>query len=304
MRKSLKWLGVIGGGLVVVAVLLVVVLFLVGSRKVNRTYDVAIATVSIPDDAASIARGKHYVEAVGVCQVCHGQNLAGPVIDDCKNVPCIGFSDESIFGKIAPANLTSGLGGIGGSFTDDDYIRAIRHGIGMDNQALTIMPAEEYNRISDDDLGATIAYLKTLPPVDNEVGESGLGPLGRTLASFVGGLIPASLIDHEAQRPQSPAVGVTAEYGEYLSNICTVCHGEGLSGSRVPGNDRVKAPDITMSGDIRHWTKSQFLDAIRSGNTPSGNLLDPRFMPWNRFTQMTNDELDAIWLYLESLPGK
>ena len=304
MRKFLKWFGVIGGGLVVVAVLLVVVLFLVGSRKVNRTYDVAIATVSIPTDAASIARGKHYVEAVGVCQVCHGQNLAGPVIDDCKDVPCIGFSDESIFGKIAPANLTSGLGGIGGSFTDDDYIRAIRHGIGMDNQALTIMPAEEYNRISDDDLGAIIAYLKTLPPVDNEVGESGLGPLGRTLASFVGGLIPASLIDHEAQRPQSPAVGVTAEYGEYLSNICTVCHGEGLSGSRVPGNDRVKAPDITMSGDIGSWTKSQFIDAIRSGNTPRGNLLDPRFMPWNRFTQMTNDELDAIWLYLESLPGK
>ena len=299
MRKFLKWFGVIGGGLVVVAVLLVVVLFLVGSRKVNRTYDVAIATVSIPTDAASIARGKHYVEAVGVCQVCHGQNLAGPVIDDCKDVPCIGFSDESIFGKIAPANLTSGIGGIGGSFTDDDYIRAIRHGIGMDNQALTIMPAEEYNRISDDDLGAIIAYLKTLPPVDNEVGESGLGPLGRTLASFVGGLIPASLIDHEAQRPQSPAVGVTAEYGEYLSNICAVCHGEGLSGSRVPGNDRVKAPDITMSGDIGPWTKSQFIDAIRSGTTPRGNLLDPRFMPWNRFTQMTNDELDAIWLYLE-----
>ena len=304
MRKFLKWLGVIGGGLVVVAVLLVVVLFLVGSRKVNRTYDVAIATVSIPDDSPSIARGKHYVEAVGVGQVCHGQNLAGPVIDDCKNVPCIGFSDESIFGKIAPANLTSGIGGIGGSFTDDDYIRAIRHGIGMDNQALTIMPAEEYNRISDDDLGAIIAYLKTLPPVDNEVGESGLGPLGRTLASFVGGLIPASLIDHEAQRPQSPAIGVTAEYGEYLSNICAVCHGEGLSGSRVPGNDRVKAPDITMSGDIGTWTKSQFIDAIRSGNTPRGNLLDPRFMPWNRFTQMTNDELGAIWLYLESLAGK
>ena len=304
MRKFLKWFGVIGGGLVVVAVLLVVVLFLVGSRKVNRTYDVAIATVSIPTDAASIARGKHYVEAVGVCQVCHGQNLAGPVIDDCKDVPCIGFSDESIFGKIAPANLTSGIGGIGGSFTDDDYIRAIRHGIGMDNQALTIMPAEEYNRISDDDLGAIIAYLKTLPPVDNEVGESGLGPLGRTLASFVGGLIPASLIDHEAQRPQSPAVGVTAEYGEYLSNICAVCHGEGLSGSRVPGNDRVKAPDITMSGDIGPWTKSQFIDAIRSGTTPRGNLLDPRFMPWNRVTQLTHDDLGAIWLYLESLPGK
>lgn len=304
MRKFLKWFGVISGGLVVVAILLIVVLFFVGSRKVNRTYDGAIASVSVPTDAASIARGKHYVEAVGVCQVCHGQNLAGPVIDDCKDVPCIGFSDDSMFGRIVPANLTSGRGGIGGSFTDDDYVRAIRHGIGLDNQALTIMPAEEYNKISDDDLGAIIAYLKTLPPVDNEVGESGLGPLGRTLASFVGGLIPASLIDHEAQRPQSPAVGVTAEYGEYLSEICTVCHGDGLSGSRVPGNDRVKAPDITSGGDIGAWTKSQFIKTIRSGTTPGGILLDPRFMPWNRFTQMTNDELDAIWLYLESLPGK
>ena len=304
MRKFLKWFGVIGGGLAVVAILLIVVLFFVGSRKVNRTYDVAIASVSVPTDAASIARGKHYVEAVGVCQVCHGQNLAGPVIDDCKDVPCIGFSDDSMFGRIVPANLTSGRGGIGGSVTDDDYVRAIRHGIGLDNQALTIMPAEEYNKISDDDLGAIIAYLKTLPPVDNEVGESGLGPLGRTLASFVGGLIPASLIDHEAQRPQSPAVGVTAEYGEYLSEICTVCHGDGLSGSRVPGNDRVKAPDITSGGDIGTWTKSQFIVTIRSGTTPRANLMAPRFMPWNRFTQMTNDELDAIWLYLESLPGK
>jgi len=304
MRKFLKRFGAISGGLVVVAILLIVVLFFVGSRKVNRTYDVAIASVSVPTDAASIARGKHYVEAVGVCQVCHGQNLAGPVIDDCKDVPCIGFSDDSMFGRIVPANLTSGRGGIGGSLTDDDYVRAIRHGIGLDNQALTIMPAEEYNKISDDDLGAIIAYLKTLPPVDNEVGESGLGPLGRTIASFVGGLIPASLIDHGAQRPQSPAVGVTAEYGEYLSEICTVCHGDGLSGSRVPGNDRVKAPDITSGGDVGTWTKSQFIVTIRSGTTPRGNLLDPRFMPWNRFTQMTNDELDAIWLYLESLPGK
>jgi len=304
MRKFLKWFSVIGGGLVVVAVLLIVVLFFVGSRKVNHTYDVAIASAAIPTDTASVARGKHYVEAIGVCQVCHGQNLAGPVIDDCKDVPCIGFSDESMFGKIAPPNLTSGLGGIGGSLTDDDYIRAIRHGIGQDNQALTIMPAEEYNKISDDDLGAIIAYLKTLTPVDNEVGLSGLGPLGRTLASFVGGLIPASLIDHEAPRPQSPEVGVTAKYGEYLSTTCIVCHGDGLSGSRVPGNDRVKAPDITRGGDIGTWTQSQFIDTIRSGNTPRGNLLDPRYMPWNRFTQMTNDELDAIWLYLESLPVK
>jgi len=63
---------------------------------------------------------------------------------------------------LKPNNLTSGLGGIGSVFTDTDYVRAIRHGIGRDNKSLLIMPSEQYNRISDEDLGALIAYLKTV----------------------------------------------------------------------------------------------------------------------------------------------
>ena len=284
--------------------MLLVVLFFVGSRKVNRTYDVAIASVAVPTDAASIDKGHHYVEAIWACQVCHGQNLAGPDVDECKDIPCSGFSDDPVFGRLMPINLTSGRGGIGSVYTDEDYVRAIRHGIGLDNKALAVMPSEVYNKISDEELGAMIAYLKTLAPVDNELDESGLGPLGRIIAAFAGGVLPATLIDHTAPRAPSPEAGVTAEYGEYLAGICTICHGERLSGGRVPGNDRVKAPNITPGGASGSWTRSQFIDTIRSGMTPQGNLLDPRLMPWNRFTQMTDDELDAIWLYLQSLPAK
>ena len=304
MRRFLKWFGLIAGGLLGVFLVLLVVLFFVGSRKVNRTYDVAITSVAVPSDAASIARGKHYIEAIGVCQVCHGQNLAGPDIEGCKDVPCTGFSNEYFFGKLMPSNLTSGRGGIGNVFTDKDYVRAIRHGLGQDNKALLIMPSEQYSKISDEDLGAIIAYLKTLPPVDNEVDESGLGPLGRILTVFAGSLLPATLIDHNAPRTPSPVAGVSAEYGEYLAEICSVCHGERLAGGEVPGDERVKAPNITPGGAPGSWTRSEFVDTIRSGITPRGNLLDARFMPWNRFTQMTDDELDAIWLYLQSLPGK
>ncbi len=107
--------------------MLLVVLFFVGSRKVNRTYYIAVESVAVPADAASIARGKHYIEAVGVCQVCHGQNLAGPDIEKCKDSPCTGFSNDSLLGKLLPSNLTSGRGGIGNDFTDEDYVRAIRH---------------------------------------------------------------------------------------------------------------------------------------------------------------------------------
>ena len=202
-----------------------------------------------------------------------------------------------------PNNLTSGLGGIGSVFTDANYVRAIRHGIGRDNKSLLIMPSEQCNRISDEDLGALIAYLKTVGPVDNELGESNLGPLGRVIAVIAGGLLPASQIDHSAARAPSPVVGVSAEYGGYLAEICTVCHGDQLSGSKVPGNERVDAPNITPAGALGDWTKSQFINTIRSGITPQGDLLDPRFMPWNRFTLMTEDELDAIWLYIQSLPA-
>ncbi len=304
MRRFLKWFGLVAGGLIGVVLVLVIVLFLIGSRKENRTYDVALAPVAFPTDAASIAKGKRFVEVLGACQVCHGQDLGGQNIDECGAAPCIGYSSDLLFGKVFPRNLTSGRGGIGGVFTDEDYVRAIRHGISRDSKALVMMPSDNYNRISDEDLGNIIAYLKTLPPVDNEQEEVGLRPVGRILAVFLGGLLPASLIDHEAARALSPEAGVTVEYGRYLTNVCSVCHGDNLTGGEVPSGDRVRGPNITQDGAPGGWTESQFAVTIRSGMTPEGNLLDPRFMPWNRFNAMTDDELSALWLYLQSLPAR
>ena len=304
MRRILKWFGLIAGGLLGVALILLVVLFLIGSRKINRTYDVEIASIVIPTDAERIASGKRYVETLGACQVCHGQNLGGPNIDECGAAPCIGYSKDSLFGEVFPKNLTSGRGGTGGVFTDEDYVRAIRHGIGRDNKSLFMMPSDNYNSISDEDLGNIIAYLKTLPPVDNQQAEAGMAPVGRILTAFVGGLLAASQIDHEAARPISPEVGVTVEYGRYLAGVCTICHGDDLTGGEVPSGDRVRAPNITQDGAPGSWTESQFTVTIRSGMTPAGNLLDPRFMPWNRFNAMTDDELGALWLYLQTLPAE
>ena len=171
-------------------------------------------------------------------------------------------------------------------------------------KALLVMPSEFYNKISDDDLGAMIAYLKTLPPVDNELDESQLGPVGRILALFEASLIPATLIDHKAPRPTSPPVGVTAEYGEYLAVICSLCHGERLSGGPVPGDepDAPMSPNITPGGIIGLINEEGFINTLRTGITPGGRSLDSEFMPWQRLGKMTDDELRAIWMYLNSLP--
>ena len=75
------------------------------------------------------------------------------------------------------------------------------------------MPSEAFNKYSDHDLGAIIAYLKTLPPVDNEVPESKVGPIGRIFVPLDPSLFSVQLIDHAAPRAPAPSPGVTEEYG-------------------------------------------------------------------------------------------
>ena len=136
------------------------------------------------------------------------------------------FLDNPVIGRIATTNLTSGKGGVGNELSDADWVRAIRHGVRPDGKPLLIMPAGEFYYLSDADLGAVIAYLKSLPPVDNELPANKIGPLFRVAMTFMDVVVlPAEVIDHTAPRPISPEVGVTVEYGKYLAITCTSCHG-------------------------------------------------------------------------------
>ena len=298
MKRRLKWAGFAAGGLLGVIAIALAGLYFLGTAKINKTFDVQVAGVTIPTGEAAIERGRHFVQAIALCERCHTPNLGGEITDD-----------DPLFGMFAPSNLTSGRGGIGGTFTDIDYVRAIRHGIGRDGKSLLIMPSERFNKISDADLGAVIAYLKSLPAVDNELPDSSLRFVGRIIASMDSGFLPANLIDHEAPRPVEPEPGLTREYGQYLAFTCALCHGENLSGGSVPGSESnarnaPTVPNITPGGAPGSWSQEQFVRAIRTGVTPSGKVLDGQFMPWPYFARMTDDELQAIWLYLESLPAR
>jgi len=294
IRKIIKWVGIVVGGLIALIVVALLVLILLGSRKINKDYDVQVASITIPTGPAAVERGRHYIETIGLCSECHGDRLQGDIL-----------SEDPVFGTLAAPNLTSGVGGIGSVLTDTDYVRAIRHGIGRDGESLIIMPSNYFNKISDDDLGAIIAFLRTLPPVTNSLPESGLGPLGKVIALLDSGILPASEIDHPASRPPDTMPGVTAEYGAYLATICSVCHGENLSGGSVPGEqDAPLARNLTPKGVLVSWSESDFVNTMRTGNTPGGGKLDGEFMPWEHFAKFTDDELKALWLHLESLPPK
>jgi mono/diheme cytochrome c family protein len=253
--------------------------------------------VPIPTDADAIAYGERLMKARG-CVDCHGENLAGRVIQE-----------NPIAGRLVATNLTAGRNGIAKSYTVADYVRAIRHGVGPDGRPLLFMPAHEYYFLSDADLGAMIAYLKSAPPVDSDLlpNQQVALPI-RALFLLTGQvpLLPAEWVDHNAPRPTPPAPGVTAAYGQYLAVTCIGCHGPGLAGGPIPGApvDWPPAPNLTPSGRLSQWSEADFIRAMRTGVTPDGTQIRNRYMPWQALGQMTDDELKALWLYLQSLPAK
>jgi mono/diheme cytochrome c family protein len=284
----LRWTGRAAAGLVLLVVLAVAALYAITSRHIGRTYDFPDSPVRAATDSASLARGRHLVEAIGKCQECHGADLGGKL-----------WVDEPAFGRLAGANLTSGRGGIG-DLTDADLERALRRGVGRNRRPLIFMPAEAFTAMSDEDLAAMIGYLRTLPPVDREMPQPKVGPVARAL--YLRGnlpLLPVTMIDHGAGRPGPLPAGVTVAYGKYLATIggCRSCHGLALAGDANPD-----APDITV-GRVGGWTEEDFFGALRRGIRPDGSVIDPEKMPWVRSGQMTDDEIRALWMYMRSLPA-
>ena len=200
-------------------------------------------------------------------------------------------------GTVSAANLTRGLGGSAAEYVPADWVRAIRHGVDPDGRALYVMPSNSYFYISDADLGAIVAYLESLEPIDNELPERELGLLTNIALLGDSSLIPAEMIDHEGSRPGAPPIGVTVDYGEYLTRACAICHGDDLTGGPAAG----AGLDLTGSGDLPDWNEADFIHAVRTGERPRGEDLDPRLMPYERLRGLTDDELRAIWLYLLTL---
>lgn len=293
MKRLLKWTGIIFGGLVGILVVAVIGVYAVSNGRINQTHTITVNPLTIPTDAEVIAQGEHIARSRG-CTDCHRADFSGGLL-----------LDDPMVGTVYATNLTPGRGGIGAEYGDEDYLRALRHGVGPDSKALWIMPSHEYYYFSDQDTAALIAYLKTLSPVDSENSEKRAGPLARVL--FLAGelpLLPAELIDHTGPRPTSPAVGVTAEYGQYLSVTCAGCHGHDFAGGPVPGAPPgTVAANLTPGGNLQHWSESDFATLLRTGVTPDGREMDREWMPVNSLQNLTDGEISALWLFLRSLPA-
>jgi mono/diheme cytochrome c family protein len=290
-------LGYALGGLAVASLVVVISVYALSERRLTREYAVTPRTPPVATDARAVERGRHVVEAIAKCTACHGDKLEGRVV-----------FDNPAMGRVVAPNLTRGIGGIGRSRTDLDLVRAIRHGIAPAGRPLLLMPSVEYAELSEPDLAAVIAYLKSIAPADNPAlpPRSGLGPIARAL--LLGDRLPilsAELIDHDRAAPPAVPDAPSIAYGGYLARVgCVGCHGTTLAGGPVAAGDPSWPPasNLTSGGPTKSWSEAQFAMLLRTGIRPDSTPVNPA-MPWRETGRMTDAEIRALWLYTRSIPA-
>jgi mono/diheme cytochrome c family protein len=244
----------------------------------------------------AIDRGRHLIESRYVCAECHGSDLGGGVmIDD----PMIGHA----FGP----NLTLGTGSKTLAYQPSDWDRAVRHGV-KPGGAPSVMPAEDFQLVSDQELSDVVAYIRSLPPVDAEIAPVRLGPLGKVLMAL--GQLPLSadvIPSHQSAHPTlPPPPEASVEFGSHLAGVCQGCHQADLAGGPIPGGDPSWPParNLTPSVDgLAGWSYDDFRRVLLEGRRPDGTAIRVpmvNILPYA--ANMTDVEMQALWAYLRSVP--
>jgi mono/diheme cytochrome c family protein len=260
------------------------------------------------DTAGLTARGEYIVRNVAVCGHCHAQNPKNP------DGPLSGgmeFKNWRI-GTVRASNLTpdneTGLG----AWSEAEIVRAIRNGEDRAGHLLTpVMPYEWFHDMSDADALAVARYLKSLPPVRNAV---------ETDHSFAYKFAKIFFLKVKGGAAEPvPARDVNPRYGYYLAThvaLCADCHtprgglqqkpkldelfsGDPTPPAGFPANPANLTPDEKTG--IGKWSEADFIRTIRTGTDPANHKLH-RFMPYEYFRRMTDNDLRAIYRYLMTLP--
>ena len=287
--KLLRILLKIVVGLVVIVVLAGVAVYLLAERRIKRTYQVSVPAVTVSANAEAIARGKRLATVVAPCGECHGADSGGKVM-----------MDELAMGTLHAANLTRGRGGIASRYSDEDWVRALLHGVRQDGRSAVFMPSHEFH-FTQQNTADLIAYFRALPPVDREHPAPKVGLMARALSFGPLPLLPAELIDHDKVAfAQPPTTNDPAVVGQHLLDTagCRGCHQPDLAGG---GGPPPGATNITPVG-IGEWSDADFLKAIRSHVRPNGTKISDAMPP--AYGLMTDAELTAIHSYLKTVPAK
>ncbi len=247
-----------------------------------------------------VARGK-YLVTIAACVDCHGNfKMASE-----KGVPLSGGTEFNLgpVGTFYAANLTTLQ-----DWKTEDFLKVFHEGLDPKSKRVLapIMPYISYHGMSDSDVASVGAYLRSLTPVKNDVPAAKPG----AIAAIAFRALPAvSVSDMKAAD--------TADYGRYIvENIstCGDCHsphdqqnavlkGRDLSGGTLNlGSDQEPIYASPILGSVltaEGYTKENFFVTLRTGVRPWGAKL-PVQMPWRAFAQMTDNDITAVWNFLQT----
>ena len=312
-------------GVVAVVVLVPAVAF--AYLKTMKPAQRPAPTEAIEATPERIARGKYLSETVVGCVQCHSEfdfeHYTIPEVPGSEYAGGFCFDKEvaGFPGKVCAQNLTPDKETGIGAWTDGEILRAFREGVSRDGHALfPMMPYPYLRTMSDEDAKSVVVYLRTLPAVKKE-----------TPAGFID--FPVNLFIKFEPKPLDAPVPEpdhkdTVAYGKYLATLaCLECHtpvdstmhpvaGKEYSGgrefdmsSKFPGMKFASA-NITPDEETGMGQKSRenFIAVFKSFSDPeyramkvpgSANTL----MPWIRFSQLTEEDLGAIYDYLRTVPA-
>jgi mono/diheme cytochrome c family protein len=281
-----------------------------------------LPSITASTDPAVIARGRYLADAVAHCGACHSpmETYTASVPGQPPVLAGGHVWHMGPLGTIRSANITpDATTGVGG-WSDAELARAIRHGVGRDGSPELFMMG--VGPMSDEDLTAIVSYLRSIEPVSNAIPPHEIGLMGKIMFQTVMGFF-AEPHDYAAWSPAFvPEGSASVERGAYLAvgpANCVGCHtpyayegeleftGPYLSGGNNPFPDETDegmefaSPNLTpdpKTGHITAWTREQFFDRFRD----QGRIHPGSPMPWESYRNLTDADLESIWLYLRSLP--
>jgi mono/diheme cytochrome c family protein len=274
MHPILKVAGALAGMAVAGAVALPFRTWLASEAVIERRYPLpAIAEPAAPAPAMT-ARGAHLAQMSG-CGDCHGPNFEGRRMPD--------FGGRGLW--------SSNLRQAARSLSDGEFERALRRGLAPDATSLWAMPSEDDMYMSESDVAALLAWLRSL---------SATGPMrpapewdmAARLGLLDGQIVPAVLAVRDA--PSSLDLGPRYDGGRYLARIaCSECHGTDLEGSPAHG-----APDLDT---ISFYSRSAFFDLLRRGRGAANRRVPAmRRLSAVRFHIFADYEIMALYDYLDA----
>lgn len=308
-----------------IVILIIAGLYLYVESSWDKKYDWPGPPLKSSTDSAVIAKGKYLVNGPAHCVSCHVSNFGDMMAADSGKVVQLKGGIKfpmGPLGNLFTRNLTpdkkTGLG----RYTDEQIFRMMRHGIRPDGMASIplLMP---FWKMADDDQIAIVSYLRSLDPVEHEVPEPQWTFLGKVVRTFSSTFKPIEKPDAPVK---APPMAPTIERGRYLAMYvgnCVGCHTE-----RDMTTYEAIGPEFAGGMEFEPWTelhKYLKMDTtlwIRTPNitpyakgafakfkTPAdfikrarrGRMIAISPMDWGPVSRMSDEDLTAIWKYLNSL---